>query len=42
MRLRTTWTGGGRITSSCMKGFGHRFKPSDIYHRLVLGKDIRL
>ena len=63
MRLRTTWTGGGRITSSCIvprakavlrvvfrpqadfvevKGFGHRFKPSDIYHRLVLGKDIRL
>ena len=25
-----------------VKGFGHRFKPSDIYHRLVLGKDIRL
>lgn len=25
-----------------IKGFGHRFKPSDIYHRIVLGKDIRL
>ncbi len=25
-----------------VKGFGHRFKPSDIYHRIVLGKDIRL
>lgn len=25
-----------------VKGFGHRFKPADIYHRMVLGSDIRL
>lgn len=25
-----------------VKGFGHRFKPAGIYHRLVLGKDVRL
>jgi len=22
----------------CVKGFGHRFKPADIYHRVVLGE----
>lgn len=23
-------------------GFGHRFKPADMYHRIILGKDIRM
>lgn len=25
-----------------VKGFGHRLKPADIYHRMVLGKDFRM
>lgn len=25
-----------------VKGFGHRFKPADIYHRMVLAKDFRM